>query len=105
MGLSNTATPKYYGLFRDKVVSGEIPVNEEVSMEMNRIDALIANPNYWYDDLAVEGFVKFCETELTLTDGSSLHLLDTTHNEFLEYRTSRLRPAYIIVIIWFSVTP
>ena len=77
MGLSNTATPKYYGLFRDKVVSGEIPVNEEVSMEMNRIDALIANPNYWYDDLAVEGFVKFCETELTLTDGSSLHLLDT----------------------------
>ena len=58
MGLSNTATPKYYGLFRDKVINREIPVNEEISMEMNRIDALIANPNCWYDDLAVEGFVK-----------------------------------------------
>lgn len=77
MGLSNTATPKYYGLFRDAVLRGEIPVNEEVSMEMHRIDALIANPNYWYDDLAVEGFVKFCETELTLTDGSDLYLLDS----------------------------
>lgn len=77
MALSNTATPKYYGQFRDAVIRGEIPVNEEVSMEMNRIDALIANPNYWYDDLAVEGFVRFCETELTLTDGSNLHLLDT----------------------------
>lgn len=77
MALSNTATPRYYGQFRDSVMRGEIPVNEEVSMEMNRIDALIDNPNYWYDDLAVEGFVKFCETELTLTDGSDLHLLDT----------------------------
>ena len=77
MALSNTATPKYYGEFRDAVMRGDIPVNEEVSMEMNRIDALIANPNYWYDDLAVEGFVKFCENELTLTDGTDLHLLDT----------------------------
>ena len=77
MGLSNTATPKYYGLFRDAVMQGKIPVNEEVNMEMNRIDALIANPRYWYDDLAVEGFVKYCENELTLTDGSNLHLLDS----------------------------
>lgn len=77
MSLSNTATPKYYGQFRDAVMRGEIPVNEEVNMEMNRIDALIASPHYWYDDLAVEGFVKYCEVELTLTDGSNLHLLDT----------------------------
>lgn len=75
--LSNTATPKYYGLFREKVMSGEIPVCEEVNLEMQRIDALIANPNVYYDDLAIEGFIKFCETELTLTDGSPLHLLDT----------------------------
>jgi len=75
MGLSNTATPIYYGEFRDAVLRGEIPVNREVSMEMNRIDALIANPNYWYDDTAVEGFILYCENELTLTDGSDLHLL------------------------------
>lgn len=75
MSLSNTATPIYYGQFREQVLRGEIPVNQEVSMEMNRIDELIANPNYYYDDLAIEGFVKFCETELTLTDGSDLHLL------------------------------
>ena len=77
MGLSNTATPYYYGLFRDSVLRGDIPVNREISMEMNRIDALIANPNIYYDDLAIDGFIKFCEFELTLTDGSDLHLLDS----------------------------
>lgn len=77
MALSNTATPKYYGEFRDKVIRGEIPVNEEVSLEMNRIDALIENPDYWYDDKAIDGFIKYCERELTLTDGSDLYLLDT----------------------------
>lgn len=77
MSLSNTATPIYYGEFRDAVLRGEIPVNEEVSMEMNRIDSLIANPGVYYDDEAVEGFVKYCEGELTLTDGTDLNLLDT----------------------------
>lgn len=77
MALSNTAVPKYYGEFRDAVLRGEIPVCQEVSMEMNRIDRLIANPGIYYDDRAVEGFIKYCETELTLTDGSDLHLLPT----------------------------
>lgn len=77
MGLSNTATPKYYAAFREKVLSGEIPVNEMVSLEMNRIDDLIANPNFFYDDGAIDGFIKYCEGELTLTDGSDLRLLDT----------------------------
>lgn len=77
MGLSNTATPIYYGEFREQVMRGEIPVNREISMEMNRIDALIANPNIYYDDQAIEGFVKYCENELTLTDGRDLHLLPT----------------------------
>ena len=77
MALSNTATPKYYGQFRDAVIRGEIPVGEEISMEMNRIDALIANPGIWYDDQAIQGFVNYCENELTLTDGEDLHLLDT----------------------------
>lgn len=77
MALSNTATPRYYGEFRDAVLRGEIPVNREVSMEMNRIDALIANPNIWYDIDAVEGFIRYCEGELTLTDGTDLHLLPT----------------------------
>lgn len=77
MSLSNTAVPKYYGQFRDAVIRGEIPVNREISMEMNRIDYLIQNPNYYYDDTAVEGWIEFCENELTLTDGSDLHLLDT----------------------------
>jgi phage terminase large subunit-like protein len=77
MGLSNTATPRYYGEFREAVLNGEIPVNREISLEMNRIDDLIANPNIYYDDLAVEGFIKYCEYELTLTDGSDLHLLFT----------------------------
>ena len=77
MALSNTATPKYYGMFRDAVIRGEIPVCEEISMEMNRIDALIRNPGVWYDDQAVEGFISYCERELTLTDGSDLHLLDS----------------------------
>lgn len=77
MVLSNTATPRYYGEFRDAVLRGEIPVNREVSMEMNRIDALIANPNIWYDIDAVEGFIRYCEGELTLTDGTDLHLLPT----------------------------
>lgn len=75
--LSNTATPRYYGEFRDKVLRGEIPVNREISMEMNRIDALIRDPDIWYDPNAVEGWIKYCENELTLTDGSDLHLLDT----------------------------
>ena len=77
MALSNTATPKYYGMFRDAVIRGEIPVCEEISMEMNRIDALIANPGVWYDDQAIQGFVDYCENELTLTDGEDLHLLDS----------------------------
>lgn len=77
MSLSNTATPKYYGEFRDAVIRGEILVNREISMEMNRIDALIANPNIYYDPDAVEGFILYCENELTLTDGSDLHLLPT----------------------------
>lgn len=77
MALSNTATPIYYGNFRDAVLRGEIPVCKEISMEMNRIDELIADPNYWYDDEAVNGFIAFCEEELTLTDGEDLHLLDS----------------------------
>ena len=77
MALSNTATPKYYGMFRDAVMRGEIPVNEEISLEMNRIDELIANPGIWYDDQAIQGFINFCENELTLTDGSDLRLLDS----------------------------
>jgi len=77
MALSNTATPKYYGMFRDAVIRGEIPVNKEISMEMNRIDDLIANPGVWYDDQAIQGFVNYCENELTLTDGEDLHLLDS----------------------------
>lgn len=77
MALSNTATPKYYGQFRDAVIRGEIPVCKEISMEMNRIDSLIENPGIWYDDKAVEGFVKYCENELTLTDGEDLNLLDS----------------------------
>ena len=75
--LSNTAVPKYYGLFREQVLNGEIPVNREISLEMNRIDALIANPGVYYDDLKVEGWINFCEQEMTLTDGSDLHLLDS----------------------------
>ena len=77
MALSNTATPIYYGQFRDAVIRGEIPVNKEISMEMNRIDDLIANPGIWYDDEAINGFIDFCETELTLTNGEDLHLLDS----------------------------
>lgn len=77
MALSNSATPIYYGMFRDAVMRGEIPVNEEISMEMNRIDALIDDPQYFYDDQAVNGFIEYCENELTLTDGEDLHLLDS----------------------------
>ena len=77
MSLSNTAVPKYYGMFRDSVLRGEIAVNENISMEMNRIDALIENRGIWYDNEAVEGFISFCENELTLTDGSDLKLLDS----------------------------
>lgn len=77
MALSNTATPIYYGQFREKVIRGEIPVNKEIAMEMNRIDALIANPGIYYDDEAINGYIQFCENELTLTDGSDLHLLDS----------------------------
>ena len=77
MALSNTAVPKYYGMFRDAVLRGEIPVNHEISMEMNRIDALIENPGVYYDDEAVEGWIRFCENEMTLTDGSDVKLLDS----------------------------
>ena len=77
MALSNTAVPKYYGQFRDAVIRGEIPVCREISMEMNRVDDLIANPGIYYDDKAVEGWIKYCENELTLTDGSDLNLLDS----------------------------
>lgn len=77
MALSNTATPKYYGEFRDAVLRGEIPVCKEIAMEMNRIDDLIANPGFYYDDEAVEGWIRYCENELTLTDGGDLKLLDT----------------------------
>jgi phage terminase large subunit-like protein len=77
MALSNTATPKYYGQFRDAVLRGEIPICKEISMEMNRIDDLIRNPGVWYDENAVEGFIEYCESELTLTNGDNLRLLDT----------------------------
>lgn len=77
MALSNTAVPRYYGMFRDAVLRGEIPVNKEISMQMNRIDNNILNPGLYYDDQAVEGWINYCENELTLTDGSDLHLLDS----------------------------
>ena len=77
MALSNTATPKYYGRFRDAVIRGEIPICETISMEMNRIDDLIANPGIWYDDQAIQGFINYCEKELTLTNGEDLFLLDS----------------------------
>lgn len=77
MSLSNTAVPIYYGQFRKAVLNGDIPVNREISMEMNRIDSLIENPNVYYDDKAINGWIRYCENELTLTDGSDLTLLDT----------------------------
>lgn len=77
MALSNTAVPKYYGEFREAVLCGTIPVNHEISMEMNRIDTLIDDPTIWYDDKAVEGWVRYCENEMTLTDGSDLNMLDS----------------------------
>ena len=77
MALSNTAVPKYYGQFRDAVIRGEIPVNKEISMEMNRIDDLIADPGIWYDDQAIQGWIDYCENELTLPDGRDLCLLDS----------------------------
>jgi phage terminase large subunit-like protein len=77
VALSNTAIPIYYGQFRDKVLSGELPVNKQISLEMNRIDALIEDPAIYYDDQAVNGFIAYCENELTLTDGTDLHLLDS----------------------------
>lgn len=77
MALSNTAVPQYYSIFRDAVLSGDIPINREIEMEMNRIDALIADPRFYYDDAAIDGFILYCENELTLTDGGDLHLLDT----------------------------
>lgn len=75
--LSNTATPKYYGRFRDQVLSGEIPVCQKISMQMNRIDQRIDDPKYYYDDEAAEKFIRFCENEMCLTDGSDLHMLDS----------------------------
>ena len=77
MQLSNTAVPKYYGMFRDAVIRGEIPVNREISMEMNRIDYLIDNPGIYYSPDKVEGWIAFCENELTLTDGSDFNMLDS----------------------------
>ena len=77
MALSNTATPIHYGKFRDAVMRGEIPVCKEISLEMNRIDELIDNPGVYYDDCAIDGFIRYCEAEMTLTDGSQLHMLDT----------------------------
>ena len=77
MSLSNTATPKYYGEFRDAVIRGDIPVNKEISQEMNRIDDLIANPGIYYDDEKVEGWIDYCESELTFTDGSDMNFLPT----------------------------
>ena len=77
MALSNTAVPKYYGMFRDAVIRGEIPICKKIEMEMERIDALIANPGVYYDGDVVEGWIEFCESELTLTDGSDLHMLFT----------------------------
>ena len=72
--ISNTAVPRYYGEFRESVLRGEIPVNYEISLEMNRIDRMIENPRYYYNSEAIDGFIKFCETELTLTDGSPMKL-------------------------------
>jgi len=77
MALSNTATPKYYAAFREAVMRGDIPVNAQISLEMNRIDDLIANPNFYYDDQAIDGFIRYCEGELTLTDGSKVHMLES----------------------------
>ena len=77
MALSNTAVPKYYGAFREAVMRGEIPICREIEMEMHRIDDMIANPGLYYDDKAIDGFIDYCENELTLTDGSPVHLLDT----------------------------
>lgn len=77
MALSNTAVPKYYGRFRDAIMRGEIPICKKIEMEMNRIDDLIANPGIYYDPDPVEGWIDFCEGELTLTDGGNLHLLDS----------------------------
>ena len=77
MALSNSAVPKYYGAFRNAVMRGEIPICREISMEMNRIDRLIDNPGVYYDEDAVEGWISFCESELTLTDGSPVHMLDS----------------------------
>ena len=77
MTFSNTAVPIYYGKFRDAVLRGEIPVNKEISMEMNRIDSLIENLGVYYDSEAINGFIQYCENELTLTDGGDLKLLDT----------------------------
>lgn len=75
MALSNTAVPKYYGMFRDAVIRGEIPVNEQISLEMNRIDKLIGDPKMYYDGDVVEGWIYFCENEMTLTDGGDVHVL------------------------------
>ena len=77
MVLSNTSTPEYYAKFRDDVISGKIPICREIAMEMNRIDDLIANPGIYYDNEAINGFIEYCENELTLTDGEDLHLLDS----------------------------
>lgn len=77
MALSNTAVPKYYGRFRDAVMRGEIPICKEVEMEMERIDNLISDPGIYYDEAKVEGWIEYCETELTLTDGSDLHMLES----------------------------
>ena len=113
MALSNTAVPKYYGMFRDAVIRGEIPVCKEISMEMNRIDDLIANPGVYYDDQAVEGWIAYCESELTLTDGSDLKLLDSFKlwgeqifgwYYFVERSVYRPNPDGSQIHVWFNTS-
>ena len=99
--LSNTATPIYYGRFREAVLRGEIPICREIEMQMNRIDALIRDPRYYYDDKAIDGFVRYCESELTLTDGDDLVLLDT----FKLWAEDLLSWYYFVMINWAIIYP
>ena len=109
MALSNTAVPKYYGMFRDAVIRGEIPVCKEISMEMNRIDDLIANPGVYYDDQAVEGWIAYCESELTLTDGSDLISKSEANEKLLRISTTILKRkcslVWLMIALSISVWP
>ena len=98
MTLSNTATPKYYGRFRDAVIRGEIPVCREVAAQMNLIDNLIANPNFYYDDQAIDGFIEFCENELTLTDGEDLTTCRNVLDAGVERFAGRDRRAAFVTV-------